>query len=106
MRVTGATVGQGATITLDDHQVAIDGPGVEGTAEAAAVLGLIPALLGGEALEVGGDLTAETGHLLFVEDLSRRPRQHLVDDETDRVRADVDDRDAAAMAEAAGRAGR
>ncbi|CAM5215048.1 hypothetical protein BTHI11S_04691 [Bosea thiooxidans] len=40
-----------------------------------------------------GDLPAETGHLLLVEDLRRRARQHLVDDETHGVRADIDDGD-------------
>jgi len=42
--------------------------------------------------QTGGlHLTAETGQDFLVEDRRRRPRQALVDDKTDRVRADIDD---------------
>ena len=39
----------------------------------------------------GRDLAAEARHLLLVEDLGGRTRDHLVDDETDGVGADIDD---------------
>ena len=39
------------------------------------------------------DLPAEAGHLLLVEDLRRCAREHLVDDETHGVRADIDNGD-------------
>lgn len=47
----------------------------------------------------GGDLPAESRHLLFVEDLGGRARQHLIDDEANRVRTDVDDGDRLAKAQ-------
>jgi len=39
-------------------------------------------------------LAAEAAQALFVEDRDEAPRHRLIDDETNRVRADVDDRDA------------
>ena len=46
-------------------------------------------------------LAAEAGEHLFVEDRRQAARQPLVDDEADRVRADVDDRDRRAVVDAA-----
>ena len=52
-------------------------------------------------------LAAEAGQHLFVEDRRRRARQPLVDDEADRVRADIDDGDRRPVVEPAlGRIGR
>ena len=52
--------------------------------------------------QAGGlHLAAETGQHLFVENRRRRARQTFVDDEADRVRADVDDGDRRPMIEPA-----
>ena len=51
-----------------------------------------------------GDAAAEAAQLLLVEERRRRAAEPLVDDEADRVRADVDDGDRpAAVGEPAGR---
>ena len=50
-------------------------------------------------IELAGrdDAAAEAGQHLFVEQHGRRARQPLIDDETDRVRPDVDDRQRSAV---------